>query len=49
MNDKEFIKYLVSLLADDLTDVNTPSDEDLKLVEAELKDRKIDFDKYFGA
>lgn len=41
MNDEEFIKFLWRLLWDDLSDGDTPSDEEFETLKIELNRRGI--------
>lgn len=41
MNDEELIKFLWRLLWDDLSDGDTPSDEEMEILKVELTKRSI--------
>jgi len=44
MTDKEFIEYLWKLLWDDLSDGDTPSNEDWDILRKELSARNINIE-----
>lgn len=48
MTDIELILYLCKLLWDDVSDGDTPSDEDFRIISHALEDRGIDPDEIFS-
>ena len=46
MTDKEFVNFIFYLLWNDLTDGNTPTEEDFQKIKDEFLERNWKFDYY---